>query len=178
MRSILGRGVRLCDGIPRRELLRIGGLAFPGLMWSDWLRSKAMAAPSAGTKRPASGSFGKAKSCILIYNYGGPSQLETLDLKPEAPVEIRGEFHPISTRVSGTSISEHLPKLAAVANRYSIIRSAGHRDNDHAIGAYLALTGHSHPKNAILGIEPPATPQDLPSVGSLVGKLRPARKPV
>src|SRR5208337_3134355 len=98
----------------------------------------------------------------------------TLDLKPTAPVEIRGEFQPIATSAAGTSIGEHLPRLAALANRYSIIRSAGHRDNDHAIGAYLALTGYSHPKNAILGIEPPATPQDLPSVGSVVSKLRPA----
>src|SRR4051812_31851783 len=95
MLSILGRGVRLCDGIPRRELLRIGGLTFTGLMWSDWLRSRAAAAPSPATKKPASGSFGKAKACILIYNYGGPSHLDTLDLKPDAPAEIRGEFRPV-----------------------------------------------------------------------------------
>ena len=157
MLSILGRGVRLCDGIPRREVLRIGGLAFTGLMWSDWLRGRAMAAPSTKSKKPVVGSFGKAKACILIYNYGGPSQLDTLDLKPDAPVEIRGEFRPIPTRVPGISISEHLPRLAAITDRYSIIRSVGHRDNDHAIGAYLALTGYSHPKNTIFGIEPPET---------------------
>src|ERR1043165_9976650 len=109
MLSILGRDVRLCDGIPRREMLRIGGLAFPGLMWSDWLRSKATAAPLTAKKPPAGGSFGKATSCILIYNYGGPSHLETLDLKPGAPVEIRGQFQPVPTRVTGTTISEHLP---------------------------------------------------------------------
>src|SRR4029077_4512757 len=97
-----------------------------------------------------------------------------LDLKPEAPLEIRGEFQPVATRVPGTSISEHLPRLAALTNRLSIIRSAGHRDNDHAIGAYLALTGYSHPKNAILGIEPPETAQDLPSMGSVISKLRSA----
>src|SRR6476661_2035898 len=162
MLSVLGRSIRLCDGIPRREVLRIGGLSFTGLMWSDWLRSKAMAAPLAATNKSAIGSFGKAKACILIYNYGGPSHLDTLDLKPEAPLEIRGECQPVATRILGTSISEHLPRLAAQTNRLSIIRSAGHRDNDHAIGAYLALTGFSHPKNAILGIEPPASPHDLP----------------
>jgi hypothetical protein len=80
--------------------------------------------------------------------------------------------------VPGTSITEHLPRLAVLADRYAILRSVSHRDNDHAIGAYLALTGYSHPKNAILGIEPPATPQDMPSLGSVVSKLRPADKAV
>jgi hypothetical protein len=174
MLSLLDRGVRLCDGIRRREVLRIGGLGFTGLAWSDWLRSQATAAPIKPAGPTRSKSFGKAKACILIYNYGGPSHLDTLDLKPTAPVEIRGEFQPIATSVAGTSIGEHLPLLAALANRYSIIRSAGHRDNDHAIGAYLALTGYSHPKNAILGIEPPATTQDLPCMGSIISKLRSA----
>jgi hypothetical protein len=176
MLSLLGRGVRLCDGIGRREVLRIGGLAFTGLMCSDWLRSRARAAdPTSTTLRlPAA----KAKACILIFNYGGPSHLDILDLKPNAPREIRGDFQPIATRVPGISITEHLPRLAAVAHRYAIVRSVTHRDNDHAIGAYLALTGHSHPKNAILGIEPPATPQDMPSLGSVLSKLRRVDRPV
>jgi hypothetical protein len=173
MLSILDRGVRLCDGITRREALRIGGLGFTGLMWSDLLRARA---ETTATKRVA--GFGKAKACIVVFNYGGPSHLDTWDLKPNAPREVRGEFQPIATSVPGLSITEHLPRLAAQAKRYTVIRSVTHRDNDHAIGAYLALTGHSHPKNAILGIEPPATPQDLPSMGSVVSKLRPARRPV
>src|SRR5439155_7903827 len=64
------------------------------------------------------------------------------------------------------------------AHRYALVRSVTHRDNDHAIGAYLALTGHSHPKHEILGIEPPASPLDMPSLGSVVSKLRPADRPV
>jgi hypothetical protein len=170
MLSLLGRGVRLCDGLSRREILRVGGLAFTGLLFSDWLRA-------AGPARPA-GTFGKARACILIFNYGGPAHLDTLDLKPDAPREIRGEFRPTATRVPGTAITEHLPRLAALADQYAILRSVSHRDNDHAIGAYLALTGYSHPKNAILGIEPPATPQDMPSLGSVFSKLRPANRPV
>jgi hypothetical protein len=173
MLSILGRGARLCDGITRREALRVGGLGFTGLMWSDLLKARA-----ATTGQPRGGSFGKANACIIVFNYGGPSHLDTWDLKPNAPHEVRGEFKPIATRVPGLSITEHLPRLAAQAHRYAVIRSVTHRDNDHAIGAYLALTGHSHPKNAILGIEPPATPQDLPSIGSVVSKLRPASRPV
>ncbi|HTU22217.1 MAG TPA: DUF1501 domain-containing protein [Gemmataceae bacterium] len=177
MLSFLGRGVRLCDGINRREMLRVGGLAFTGLTWADWLRSRAFG-KTAARKKSAAGSFGKEKACILIFNYGGPSHLDIWDLKPDAPKEIRGDFKPAATNVPGIAITEHLPRLARLANRYAIVRSVTHRDNDHAIGAYLSLTGHSHPKNAILGIEPPATPQDLPSMGSVVGKLRPPEKPV
>jgi uncharacterized protein (DUF1501 family) len=171
MLSILGRKVRLCDGITRREVLRVGGLAFTGLMWPRLLQARASAASQG---RP----HGKAKACILIFNYGGPSHLDMWDLKPDAPKEIRGEFKPIATRVPGISITEHLPRLARLADRYALLRSVTHRDNDHAIGTYLALTGHSHPKNAILGIEPPETPQDLPSMGSVLSKVRPATKPV
>lgn len=172
MLSILGRTLRLCDGISRREVLRLGGLGFTGLTLSNLWQAQA-AAP-----RRAASSFGRAKSCILIYNYGGPSHLDTLDLKPDAPREIGGEFRPMATSVPGISISEHLPRLSRLADRYAIIRSVTHRDNDHAIGAYLALTGYSHPRNDILGIEPPATPQDLPSMGSVLSKLRPSHRPV
>jgi Protein of unknown function (DUF1501) len=176
--SVLGNGSRLCDGLTRRELLRIGGLGFTWLLWSDALRAHA-AAPERHSARSAPGTtFGKAKACILIFNYGGPSHLDIWDLKPDAPLEIRGEFRPAPTCVPGISITEHLPRLAKLADRYAIIRSVHHRDNDHAIGAYLALTGYSHPKNTILGIEPPATPQDLPSIGSVVSKLRPADRPI
>ncbi len=127
---------------------------------------------SAGT------ASGKARSCIVIFNYGGPSHLDTWDMKPDAPREVRGEFDPIASSVPGTLVCEHLPRLAAMADRYAVIRSVTHRDNDHAIGAYLALTGHSHPKHDILGIEPPASPQDLPSIGSVVGKRKEVGKPI
>jgi hypothetical protein len=165
--------VRLCDGVTRREVLQVGGLGFTGLLWSDWLRARAASRSSPRTKP---GGSGKAKACILVFNYGGPSHLDMWDLKPDAPPEIRGEFEPVATRVGGMAITEHLPRLAALAHRYAVIRSVNHRDNDHAIGTYLALTGHHHPKNAILGIEPPATPQDMPSLGSILSKVRPARK--
>jgi hypothetical protein len=166
MLSLLGHQVRLCDGVSRREVLRIGGLGVGGLLWSDLLRNRASGSGVDGR------SFGKAKACILVFNYGGPSHLDLWDLKPDAPKEIRGEFHPISTRVPGTSICEHLPRLAAVADRYAILRSVNHVDNDHAVGTYLALTGYPHPRSRPLGIEPAASPLDMPSVGSVVSKLR------
>src|SRR5437016_304795 len=109
MLSILGRGVRLCDGITRREMLRVGGLGFTGLMWSDLLRLAGRASDGPSLARPANGR--RAKSCIVIFNYGGPSHLDLWDLKPDAPAEIRGEFHPSATNVPGVSISEHLPRL-------------------------------------------------------------------
>src|SRR5207253_3697297 len=167
------RGARLCDGITRREALRIGGLGFTGLMWPDLFRARAAAASP-----PRAGTFGRAKACILIFNYGGPSHLDLWDLKPDAPREIRGEFRPIATRIPGTSIAEHLPRLAAIADRYAILRSVSHVDNDHAVGTYLALTGHPHPRSRPLGIEPPASPLDMPSFGSVVSRLRPPAGPV
>lgn len=173
MLTIRASGVRFCDGLTRRESMQIGGLGFSGLLLPHWFEARAAAVP------PSRGDgFGKAKSCILIFNYGGPSHLETLDPKPSAPSEIRGEFKPASTAAPGIDLSEHLPKLGKLAKKFAIIRSMNHRDNDHAIGAYLSLTGHHHPKNAILGIEPPATPLDMPSIGSVVGKLRPSRRAV
>ena len=172
MLSFLDSGTRLCDGVTRREMLRVGALAFGGLAWSDLLRAQASTPPR------RAGTFGRARSCIVVFNYGGPSHLDLWDLKPDAPAEIRGEFRPMPTSVPGTFISEHLPRLARSAHKYAIVRSVNHRDNDHAIGAYLALTGYSHPRNDVLGIEFPATPQDLPSMGSMVSKLRPSDRPI
>lgn len=172
MLSLLNRGVRLCDGLSRREALRVGGLGFTGLLWSELLRARASEPTPARAARAT--HFGRAKACILVFNYGGPSHLDTFDLKPDAPAEIRGEFRPIASRTSGLAICEHLPRLASVSDRYAVVRSVNHRDNDHAIGAYLALTGYSHPRHDVLGIEPPASPQDLPSLGAVVSRLRPA----
>ena len=91
--------------LTRRESLRLGlmGLSIPGL-WQQ----RALA---------RSGRGGRAKSCILLFCWGGPSQLETFDLKPDAPAEIRGDFKPIATSVPGIQISEHLPLLAKQAHR-------------------------------------------------------------
>src|SRR5437773_12044290 len=158
--------------LTRRRFLEFGGAS--GLTLGGLWRARA-AAPVAPTTVVTRNPI---RACILVFNYGGPSHLDTFDLKPNAPREVRGEFNPTPTRVPGVSISEHLPRLAALANRYAIVRSVTHRDNDHAIGAYLALTGYSHPKHEILGIEPPATPLDMPSLGSVASKLRPADKPV
>ena len=101
----------------RRELLRAGALGLFGLGLPELLRGRA----AGGAPRP-----GKARACILVFNYGGPSHLDTWDLKPAAPREIRGEFKPIRTRVPGTMIGEHLPRLASRMDRLALVRSIHH----------------------------------------------------
>src|SRR5215468_5252929 len=103
MFSILGRETKLCDGITRRELLRVGGLAFAGLSLADVLRLQA------ATPTPTAA---RAKSVILIWLRGGASHLDSYDMKPDAPAEIRGEFSPIQTNVPGIQVCEHMPMHA------------------------------------------------------------------
>src|SRR5262245_37718181 len=125
MLTIPGSKHRLCDGLSRRDFLRIGGLGAAGLALPELLQQRAAAA----TTRSPTGSLGKAKSCILLFMGGGPSQLGTFDLKPEAPAEIRGDFKPIATDVPGIQICEQLPLLARQASKYTIIRSANSHGN-------------------------------------------------
>src|SRR5262245_12687236 len=136
MLRVLGSGKRLCDGVTRREMLRAGGLSLFGLPLAGLLRlQEAQAAAPA----PSSASFGKAKACILLYLYGAPSQLETFDLKPDAPADVRGQFNPIATSVPGVHICEHLPRTARLMHQTALIRSLSHPYNIHS--AAYALTG-------------------------------------
>jgi hypothetical protein len=136
MLRVLGSTTRLCAGFSRREALRAGGLAFLGLSLPDLMRLDAARASPAG--KPAA-HFGQAKACILLYLYGAPSQLEFLDLKPDAPSDVRSQFKCIDTTVSGIRICEHLPRTAGVMHHATIIRSMSHPYNIH--GAAYALTG-------------------------------------
>src|SRR3989442_438747 len=121
MLRILGAPRSLCDGLSRREFLHVGGLGVFGLGLSDWLY--AQEARKAATATPAFKSFGKAKACILLYLYGSPSQLETFDVKPQAPVGIRGELGSIATAVPGFRIRELLPETARVIDRTTVVPS-------------------------------------------------------
>src|SRR5690242_14548641 len=136
MLHLLGSGSRLCDGVTRREFLRVGGLGAAGLTLPSLLRQQARAAAS--TKGP------RAKSVIQLFMWGGPSQHETFDLKPDAPEGIRGAFKPIATNVPCIRICEHLPRLAGMADRYAILRSVTHTGVNHGTSAYHMLTGHIH----------------------------------
>lgn len=157
--------VRRSDGsVSRREWLRIGGLTGLGCLGRV---CHAVGAPAASQSTMP--GFGKARSVILVYTSGGQSQLETWDPKPAAPENVRGEFQPIATSVPGTFISEHLPRLAQLADRYTIVRSLSHDDLDHGSAGYLALTGRYHPRKSS---NPPPAPTDEPTYGALLKRVR------
>lgn len=134
----------------RREFLRAGGLGLLGFSLPRLLQGRAIAraAFDVGNPGSASPSFGRAKSCILLFMWGGPAQQETWDLKPEAPEQVRGEFRPIETNVPGILISEHFPQLARRVDKLAIIRSMHHADVNHTTATHEILTGRSVPPNA------------------------------
>jgi hypothetical protein len=134
MLRILGSTRKLCSGVSRRDLLRVGGLGLAGITLADLLRlEQASAAPS----RPR--SFGRAKSVILIHLYGAPSQLEFVDCKSDAPVEIRGELGSVPSALPGCDVCELLPKLGQTLDRVTVLRSLTHPYPLH--GVAFALTG-------------------------------------
>ncbi len=155
----LGGSTRLCDSWSRREILRVGGLSALGFGLADWNRAAAAGAVS---------GRGPARSVILIFNCGAPSQLDLWDLKPDAPAEIRGEFKPIGTNVPGIQVSELLPRLAKLADRYAIVRTVNHTHAQHNAGMYWSIVGRPYPVDSTL-INP--THSDYPSFGTLVGWL-------
>jgi hypothetical protein len=134
MLRILGSARTLCGGVTRRDLLRVGGLGLAGIGLADLLRLQEASAAGA---RPR--SFGKAKSIILIHLYGSPSQLEFVDPKPDAPVEIRGELGSIPSSLPGCDVCELLPNLGKVLDRTTVLRSLTHPYPLH--GVAFALTG-------------------------------------
>jgi hypothetical protein len=152
MLTILGNAHKFCDGICRRNFLKIGALG-AGLTLADLLRLRAA---GASVDRPA------AKSAILIWLYGGPSHIDMYDLKPQAPVEFRGDFKPIQTNVPGIDISEHLPLQARLFDKLALIRSCtvsadtGHNDVEVTTGFNRTINLAEH----------------HPSMGSVISKLR------
>ena len=120
MLSFFGERQRLCDSATRRSFLQLGALGVGGLTLADLLRLEAQA-----------GAKATKKSIINIFLSGGPSHLDTFDLKPNAPSEFRGEFRPIATNVPGFEISEHFPKLATLADKFSVIRSLAGISEEH-----------------------------------------------
>jgi hypothetical protein len=156
--------------LDRRELLRVGGLALGGLA----LPALAKADPAPAARR--SGSFGKAKNCIVLYLSGGPAQLDTFDPKPDAPDDIRGEFGTIQTRLPGVRFSELLPLAAQWAHKTAVVRTLCHDHNDHGRGSYWMFTGYPYP-----GSVPDVNNmgrQDMPPVGAVVAKHAPGPGPL
>jgi hypothetical protein len=173
MLRILGSAKRLCSGWTRREMLRAGGLGLLGVSLADALRlaqTQAARPPDSLQK-----SFGRAKACILLYLYGAPSQLETFDMKPEAPVEVRGELKPIRSRLPGLDVCELLPNAARVMDRVTVVRSLTHPYPLH--GVAYALTGV--PLIDVPMELNPRDPRHWPFLGSVVdylGRRKPGAK--
>ena len=129
MLTLLGDKQRFCDGVTRRDFLKIGGLALGGLSLTDLLAAEARA-----------GVRSSHKAVIMVYLPGGPPHLDMVDMKPEAPAEIRGPYKPIETNVSGIQISEHMPRLAKMMDKMAIIRSLVGARDEHA--SNLCFSGY------------------------------------
>ena len=148
-----------CPGpLGRREFMQVGALALGGLTLPQVLAARA-----------ASGNHSKRTSVIMLYQHGGASQLETYDLKPDAPLDYRSVFNPIPTNVPGIDICEHMPRLARVADRFTLIRSIAHKFADHGGGHKRFLTGRK-PK------EPTGFVNDAPCVGSMASHALEGRR--
>jgi hypothetical protein len=145
------KGGGFCDGVSRREFLRVGALGLGGLALPGLLRAEA-----------AAGKGPSHKAVIMVFLAGGPPHQDMVDLKPDAPAEIRGEFRPIPTNVPGLEICEHLPRLARMADKYSIIRTIVGARGEHA--AVQCLTGYSDQESRLAG--------GRPSIGAVLSKLR------
>lgn len=141
---------RTCDGMGRRDFLRAGSVAGAGLTLASYLQLS-----QAGMVRRNA----TAQSAIFINLNGGPSHIDTFDLKPDAPAEYRGEFSPIATSVPGIQISEHLPKLAVCADKYCLLRGVSHSVAAHALGTEYVNTGNR-----------PLPSLEYPGYGAVVSK--------
>ncbi len=165
------RGPNLCDGVSRRDWLRVGGLSAFGVGLPNLLQSRSYAASTSSLPDSLKGSFGKAKSCIVLFMLGGPPQHETWDPKPEAPVEVRGDLKPISSATVGLQVGELMPLTAKLTNHIAVLRATATDDNAHSSSGYWMLTGYPHaPKNSENAL--PGAPNDWPCLGAVVRSLK------
>src|SRR5437016_5908299 len=175
MLVIPGRsGKDTCDGITRRELLRVGGSAMFGLSLANLFGLQKAAA---GEAVPYGGpGFGKAKSVILVYLQGGPSHLDLWDPKDNVPDNVRSVFKAIPTKVPGVQFTELLPKLAQVNDKFTMIRSMSYTPVglfNHTAAIYQMHTGYTADKVSPSGQLEPPSPKDFPNFGCNIVKLRP-----
>ncbi len=167
MLSILRGRTKLCDGLTRREWLRVGGLGAMGAGLSSIGRARALEE----VPMDLQSSFGRAKSCIALFLLGGPPQHETWDPKPGAPAEVRGDFKPIASATTGLQVGELMPHLAKMTDKIAVLRAMATDDNAHTSSGYWMLTGYPHaPKNKENGLGGP--PNDIPCLAAMVRHLK------
>jgi hypothetical protein len=149
----------------RREWLRIGALSSAGLTLPMLWRGRAQAS----SDQPQERGFGKAKSCIVVFLFGGPAHQDIWDPKPAAPSEVRGEFQVISTATPGVYFGEHIPRIAQQTSKFALVRSVSHPDNTHTVAMHYMLTGHRHLRPAT---NPQNEPSDFPTFGAVLRYMR------
>lgn len=163
-------GATLCDGFSRREWMRIGALGSLGLSLPQLMQSRSHAAEPMMANNNG-GSFGKAKSCIVLFLLGGPPQHETWDPKPDAPSEVRGDLGTIASATPGLRVGELMPMTAKLTDRIAVLRAMATDDNAHSSSGYWMLTGYPHsPKNNENAL--PGAPNDWPSTAAVVRHLK------
>ncbi len=177
MLSITGRPWKdTCDGLTRRELLRVGGCSILGLSLANLLRADKVLAGQEGSP-----GWGKAKNVIMIYLQGGPSHLDLWDPKDGVPDNVKSVFKPISTKLAGVQYTELLPKLAEVNDKFTMIRSMSYTPNglfNHTAAIYQMMTGYTADKVSPSGQLEPPSPKDFPHFGSNITKFKPSEGPV
>src|SRR5437868_5567785 len=152
MLTIAGQGrSRFCDGVTRRDFLKVGGLALGGLSLPQILQAEAQA-----------GIRSSNKAIIMVFLAGGPPHQDMFDLKMDAPSGIRGDFKPIATNVSGLDVCEHMPRLATMMDKLTVIRTIVGAHGDHSAGQ--CLTGYTDAMSKVQG--------GRPSLGSILSKLQ------
>src|SRR5262245_9030282 len=148
---------RTCQTLSRRGFLQVGASSVLGLSVADLLKIQARG-----------GTLGSAKSVVLIWLWGGPSQLDTWDPKPNAPLEYRGPFDTVPTRIPGVRFCELFPKIAAVTDKLAVIRSLHTASNDHGVAGTIGLTGSPAGGTGLDGKPLPGSPR--PATGSVVAR--------
>ena len=172
MLRILSSPRRLCSGFTRRELLEAGGTSLLGLSLPQLLQADAARAAESPSKVSLPDGFGSAKRCIILFLYGSPSQMETVDMKPNAPVEVRGTMLPIASSLPGLDVCEHMPRMARMMDRVTVLRSIHHEYPIH--GVAYAMTG-----TPIIDVNMELSPNDPkhhPYFGSVVEYVDRARR--
>jgi len=168
-----------CDGLTRRDLLRVGGSGVLGLSLSKMFELQA--ANNATQVNAGGPGFGKAKSVIFIYLQGGPSHLDLWDPKDNVPDKVKSVFKPISTKLNGVQVQETLPKIAQILDKTTLIRSMSYTPNglfNHTAAIYQMHTGYTTDKVSPSGQLEPPSPKDFPTLGSNIIKLKPPTVPM
>src|SRR5579871_4944432 len=157
------------NSLTRRRFVQLGAGGYLGLNLGGLWQAEAALATSSARQAILPGSLKPLKACILVFYYGGPSHIDTYDLKPDAPAEVRGEFQPIATSVAGLHVCEHLPRMARQMHHVAQVRSVTHQARLHDSASIHALTGRplEGPDRELFAPQP----QTNPSYGSGVSYL-------